>query len=133
MRIPIGGGGTFLVLAPRWADLGIAWQFGLLALLVFVPVGLVVWLYRYELQIVRGWHARGLLGLRVVVLALLWIVVALQPTVSTFDVQMVPSEVRIAVDMSPSMDVADTQRTPEEAVALARAMGGNPSEVASWS
>lgn len=133
MRIPIGGGDTYLILAPRWTDLGIGWQLGLLALLLVVPVGLVVWLYRYELQIVRAGHAAGLLGLRLVLLALLWIVVALLPTVSTFDVQMVPSAVRIAVDMSQSMEVADTQRTPEEAEVLGRTLGVRPAEVTSWS
>ena len=67
----------------------------------------------------RRTHALGLLGLRLVVLTLLWLIVALQPTVSHFDTEMVPSEVLVAVDMSQSMDVADTQYTPAEANGLA--------------
>src|SRR5205823_6306358 len=43
---------TFLILAPRWADLGTYWQMGLLALLLFVPFGLILWLCRYELRLV---------------------------------------------------------------------------------
>jgi hypothetical protein len=133
MRISLNADDTYLMLAPRWADLGLAWQIGLLTLVLVLPVALVVCLYRYELRLVRRPHALGLLGLRLVVLTLLWAVVALQPTVSHFDTEMVPSEVLVAVDISQSMDVADTQCTPEEADALATAFAVTPAEVVGWS
>ena len=43
---------TFLILAPRWADLGSAWQIGLLALMLVVPLLMILCLYRYELRLV---------------------------------------------------------------------------------
>ena len=107
MRFPLGGDDTYLILSPRWADLGPAWQIALFSLLLLVPLGLIAWLYRYELRLVRGWHAAGLLGLRLLLLAVLWAVVILQPTVSHFESEQVPSRVTIAVDLSQSMDVAD--------------------------
>jgi hypothetical protein len=133
MRIPLNVNDAYLMLSPRWADFGLAWQIGLLALILIVPVALIVCLCRYELRLVRRSHALGLLGLRLVVLTLLWMVVALQPTVSRFATEMVPSEVLVAVDISQSMDVADTQRTAEETDALASAFAVTPAEVAGWS
>ena len=133
MRFPLGGDDTYLILSPRWADLGPAWQIALFSLLLLVPLGLIAWLYRYELRLVRGWHAAGLLGLRLVLLAALWAVVILQPTVSHFESEQVPSRVTIAVDLSQSMDVADAQRTSEEADGLARVLGGSNADIATWS
>src|ERR1700680_1194563 len=104
MRIPLNANDAYLMLSPRWADLGLAWQIGLLALILIVPVALIVCLCRYELRLVPRPHALSLVGLRLVVLTLLWVVVALQPTVSRFDTEMVPSEVLVAVDISQSMD-----------------------------
>ncbi len=46
---------------------------------------------------------------------------------------MVPSRVCVAMDLSQSMDVADVQRSADEADELARALGGSPTEVAGWS
>jgi hypothetical protein len=133
MRISLNADDTYLLLSPRGADLGLAWQVALLAIILAVPVALVVCLYRYELRLVRRSHALGLLGLRLVVLTLLWVMVAMQPMLSHFDMEMVPSEVLVAVDISQSMDVADTQRTPEEADALASAFSVAPAEVTGWS
>ena len=132
MRFPLGDD-TYLILSPRWADLGLAWQGALFALFFLVPVALIVWLYRYELRLIRRWHASGLLGLRLLLVASLWAVVIVQPTVSHFESEHVPGRVTIAVDLSQSMDVADTQRTDDEADGLARVLGGSKSEIASWS
>src|SRR5436305_13896457 len=133
LRIALDADETYLILAPRWADLGPAWQAGLLALLLLLPVGLVVCLYRYELRLIRPLHAVGLLGLRLLLLMLLWGVVTLRPTVAHLETETVPSRVCVAVDLSASMDVADAQRTPEETRALAHALGVESGEVAGWS
>src|SRR5205807_7189113 len=111
MRFSLGADETYLILSPRWTDLGLGWQVALIAFLLLLPAGLVVWLYRYELMLIRRFHALGLLGLRLLLLLLLWGVVILQPTVAHFETQTVPSRVCVAVDLSGSMDVADTQRT----------------------
>src|ERR1043166_3883374 len=133
MRFPLGGDDTYLILSPRWADLGAGWQIALFALLLALPLALIVWLYRYELHLTRRLHAIGLLGVRVLLLASLWAVVVVQPTVSHFESERVPSRVAIAVDLSESMDVADTQRTTAEADGLARVLGGGKGDGASWS
>ena len=113
---------TFLILAPRWADLGLVWQVGLLALFLFVPLGLIVWLYRYELRLIPLAHACGVLCLRLAILLTLWLVIGLQPHLAHIHVEETPSRVRVAVDLSASMDVADPQRSQEEKAALIRAL-----------
>jgi hypothetical protein len=122
-----------LMLSPRAAELGPALQIALLALGLLVPAGLVVWLYRFELQLVRRSHALGLLGLRLLVLLVLWLAVALQPTLSYTHAEAVPSRVCVAVDVSSSMDVTDVQRSADEADVLARALGTSATELAGWS
>ena len=108
-KFRLGSDETFLILAPRWADLGAPWQIGLLALLLVVPVGLIVWLYRWELRLVERWQACGLLGLRLLILFVLWFAVGLQPRLADIHVAETPGRVRIAVDLSSSMDVADSE------------------------
>src|SRR5438132_642856 len=71
---------TFLVLAPRWADLGTAWQIVLLAALLVVPLVLILGLYRYELRLIARLPAFGLLLLRLSILLVIWFTVGVQPT-----------------------------------------------------
>ena len=122
VKLRIASDDTFLILAPRGADLGLAWQIGLLALLLLVPLTLIVWLYRYELHLVPRWHAAGLLLLRLTVLLVLWLAIGLQPHLVEVQVLESPSRVRVAVDLSSSMGVADPQRKSQERADLARAL-----------
>ena len=110
----LGSDDTFLILAPRWGDHGPTWQVGLLALLFLTPLGLIVWLYRYELRLISLAPACGLLVLRLAILLMVWLAIGLQPHLADIHIEETPSRVRIAVDLSSSMDVADLQRTPEE-------------------
>jgi hypothetical protein len=109
LQLRLGSDDTFLMLAPRWADFGPAAQVGLLALLLLVPLGLIVWLYRYEMRLIAPAPAAGLLTLRMLMFLVIWVAIGLQPRVVGVRVEETPSRVRIAVDLSSSMDIADTE------------------------
>src|SRR4051812_37026537 len=111
-----------LLLSPRWGDMGSAAQVTLLALLGLVPVALVVWLYRYEMRLIRRSTAVLFLGLRLVVIALLWCVVGLQPVLARSTTEELAGRVLIAVDQSGSMNVPDPQRPRLDKLRLARAL-----------
>src|SRR5262245_25978730 len=111
-----------LLVSPRWGDLDPPAQVAALALLGLVPLALVLWLYRYELRLVRRSAAAFLLGVRVLVLLPLWCVVAWQPVLARSTTEEIPARVVVAVDRSGSMSVTDPQRTAEEKQALARAL-----------
>ena len=113
---------SYLILAPRWSDLESAWQVGLLAMLFVVPLILILSLCRYELRLISRFSAAGLLLLRVLVLLVLWIAIGVQPHFAEIRVEETPGGVRIAVDLSASMDVLDRQRTPDEIATLNRAL-----------
>ncbi len=122
-----------LLFSPRWGDLEQPAQIALLAALGLVPVLLVLWLYRYELRLVRRSVAGVLLVLRLLVIALLWCVVGMQPVLARSTTEELPGRVVIAVDRSASTSVADPQRTKLEKLRLARALkiradGGEPSD-----
>ena len=64
-----------------------------------VPVALVVWLYRYEMRLVSRPAAAGLLGLRLLVLALLLSLVAFEPErISDSAVRVSDDEIRSYYD-----------------------------------
>jgi hypothetical protein len=128
VRIPLGTDWLALTLTPRSAELGSAWQCVLLTLLLLAPAGLIVWLYRYERQLVRGWVAHGLLATRLLLVLLLWSLVGLQPSITEFE-----SRVCVAVDLSASMDVVDRQRSADESAELARVTDKSPTEISAWS
>src|SRR5262249_41145998 len=111
-----------LLLSPRWGELGPGTQTVLLALLGLVPILLVLWLYRYELRLIRRLTALLLLGLRLAVICLLWLLIALQPVVARSTSEDLPGRVLIAVDRSGSTEVTDPQRTVLEKLRLARAL-----------
>jgi hypothetical protein len=111
-----------ILLTPQWAGLGPALQAVVLTALCLLPLVLVLWLYRYEMQLVTRTTAIGLLGLRVAVLALLLILVCLQPIYGRTRTDNVPGCVLVAVDRSASMDVIDRQRPALEKLRLARAL-----------
>lgn len=97
----------FLVLAPRWAALDAFAQFGLLAFSLLIPSALIGWLYRYELRLVGGWRSLGMATLRLMILLILWCAIALQPRLLALHIVETPGRVRIAVDLSSSMDIVD--------------------------
>lgn len=111
-----------LQLLPRFAGLGSPGQELALALLGLVPLGLLLWLYRQELRLVARAAASVLLLARLSVVALLWFVVAWQPTLAHSAIEELPSRVLIALDQSRSMDVADPQRSPLDRLRLAQAL-----------
>jgi hypothetical protein len=121
LRIPLVDEYT-LLLSPRWGELGPGTQVLLLALIGLVPVLLVLWLYRYELRLIRRLTALLLLGLRLAVICLLWLLIALQPVVARSTSEDLPGRVLVAVDRSGSTDVTDPQRTVLEKLRLARAL-----------
>jgi hypothetical protein len=121
-RIPLPSPDTALLLTPRWGNLPVPFQVALLVLLLLIPIGLIVWLYRYELHLVPRSTATGLLLLRLVVLVLLVFLVGLQPVLGRDVKEELPGRVLIAVDRSASMDVADPQRPPVDKLRLARAL-----------
>src|SRR5437763_6398432 len=118
-RIPLLDPDRVLLLTPRWAELGEALQALLLVFVCAVPLGLVVWLYRYEMRLVARGTALSLLALRVVVLALLLTLVCLQPTYARTSHEELRGHVIVAVDVSDSMGVRDPQREPSEKLRLA--------------
>ena len=83
---------------------------------------LLIWLYSYEVRLVRPLTALGLLGLRALVLALLWFV-ALQPVLSRPASEKLAGRVLIAIDRSDSMSIADPQRENVNKLKLARGLG----------
>ncbi len=107
-----------ILLTPQGAGLPPALQATLLAAVCLIPLALVLWLYRYEMQLVARTTAIGLLCLRVSVLALLLILVCLQPIYGRTRSDGLPGYVLVAVDRSDSMDVADGQRPPVEKLRL---------------
>jgi hypothetical protein len=96
-----------ILLTPQVVGLNPALQAALLTILCLLPLALVIWLYRYEMQLVARTTALGLLFLRVAVLALLLILVCLQPIYGRTRTDNLPGYVLVAVDRSASMDVAD--------------------------
>lgn len=121
-RIPLPTSDASLLLSPRWGELHGVVQFFLLLGLVFAPVALVVWLYRYELRLVRHRVALGLLALRLVVLLVLLFVFGFRPVFARTTTEELPGRVLVAVDRSASSDVTDPQRLPLDKLRLARAL-----------
>jgi hypothetical protein len=113
---------TFIDLAPRWGESHNLLDWGPWLLVGLVPIGLVVWLYRYEIRLVGGIMARGLLALRLLVLALLLFLVFWQPRVGAQVKEKLPDRVLVVIDRTGSMDVADPNRPTVEKLRLARAL-----------
>jgi hypothetical protein len=125
-----------LLLTPQWAGLNPALQWGILLAVCLVPLALILWLYRYELQLVPRLTATGLLGLRLTVLVLILLLVCLQPIYARTKTDGLPGRILVAVDRSDSMEIADPQRPPADKLRLARGLrlGGEISDevLAGW-
>jgi hypothetical protein len=112
---------TTLLLHPRFGDRALIVQLFLL-LVCLAPVGLVGWLYRYELRMVRPAMARVLLGLRLLVVSMLVVVIAFQPVAARTTSETLAGRVLVALDRSDSMGVTDPQRPLVDKLRLARAL-----------
>src|SRR5262245_43872302 len=121
-RIPLGDHDTVLLLTPRWGELPPVLQVLLIVSLCVIPLGLVFWLYRYEMRLVASGTARLLLGLRVIALLLLLFLVLLEPKIVRTSKQELPGRVIVAVDISDSMNVTDPQREPADKLKLAKSL-----------
>ncbi len=111
-----------ILLTPQWASFNPVLQAVILAAVCLTPLMLVLWLYRYETRLVARASAVGLLCLRMTVLALLLILVCLQPIYGRTRTDSLPGYILVAVDRSASMDVVDRQRPAVEKLRLARAL-----------
>jgi|SRR5579875_77289 len=96
-----------ILLTPQGAGLNPVLQVVLLGAICLLPLVLVLWLYRYEMRLIARPIAIGLLCLRLTVLALLLILVCLQPIYGRTYSEELPGYVLVAVDRSASMDVAE--------------------------
>src|SRR5262245_45549388 len=122
IRIPWFSPDDYLLLTPRWEDLGPGIQAILIALVYLVPLALVLCLYRYEMRLVPRGRAFALLLLRLVVILVPVTLVSLQPKLTHETREELPGRVLIGVDLSDSMDLRDPQREPAEKLRLARAL-----------
>ncbi len=120
LHIPLTG--HDILLSPRWGDDSPNWLLALLAPVVLVPIALIVWLYTYELRLINRLAATALLGLRLVVVALLLLLVGLQPALLPVRPEPARQRVLVLIDRTESMDVTDPQRTTAEKLRLARAL-----------
>jgi hypothetical protein len=111
-----------LLLTPRLGGLSRYTQVAILLVVLAVLLYLVFRLYRHELRVVPKRFARVLLGLRLAMVALLFLVVSLKPAVARTITETVPSKVLIAVDRSDSMGVPDPQRSQVEKLELAKGL-----------
>jgi hypothetical protein len=120
VRLPSDWGEVLLT--PQWIGLSPLLQMLLIAAVCLVPLGLILWLYRYELRLVSRLRASGLLGLRLLVLVLMLLLVCFQPIYARTSKSELPGRILVAVDCSDSMGVVDPQREPVEKLKLARAL-----------
>ena len=93
-----------LLFSPRWSELSGVVQGILLVVLCLAPAVLMIWLYRYELNLVRRVTALALLALRLAVLVFLLFVLCLQPVVAR--VSIVYGTVALGPDDSVDDNVA---------------------------
>jgi len=121
-RITLPGTDSSLLLSPRWGELSTFWQVALLVLIIAVPIGLVILLYRYEMRLIKPGAAVGLLGLRLIVLTLILFLLGFQPVYARTHTEELPGRVLIAVDRSDSMEVSDPQRPAVDKLRLALAL-----------
>src|SRR5262245_31515944 len=100
---------SHLVLTPPLESLPGWLQLLFIACGLLLAGGLLIWLYSWEIRLVRPLTAFGLLLLRCAVLALLAFL-ALQPVVSRPASETLTGRVLVAIDRSDSMSITDPQR-----------------------
>ncbi len=122
-RIDLPFTDAYFLLTPRLGYFSRYGQLAILAGVLALVVFLVVRLYRTELKLVPRRFAVALLGLRLALVAALFLVSSLKPTFAHTVTETVPSKVLIALDRSDSMDVKDAQRSVLEKLELAKGLG----------
>lgn len=127
--VPLPWPDSSLLLALPWPHLSPVLRLPLIAAIVAVPLVLLLYLYRYELRLVRRGTAAGLLALRLTVLAIVLFLVCLQPVAAHDRRREVPGRVLVVVDRSKSMDLPDPQRSPADKLRLLRALKLVPGDV----
>ena len=111
-----------LLLTPRLGFLSRYGQAIVLFLLLFLLLFLIFRLYHYELQFINRKAARSLLGLRLVIVGLIFFVVGMKPSMRYTATRVIPSRILVSVDRSDSMSITDPQRDPIEKLELARGL-----------
>lgn len=122
-RIDLPNTDAYLLLTPRLGFLSRHAQLAILGVVLIVVIYLVVRLYRSELNLVSRWQAMVLMALRLSLIAVLFLVGSLRPTLAHSTTETIPSKVLLALDRSDSMEVRDTQRSLVEKLELARGLG----------
>lgn len=121
-RIDLPFTDAHLLLTPRLGGLSRYAQAGLLLLVLAVLLYLIFRLYRHELKLVPRRFALTLLGLRLALVGVLFLVTSMKPALGRTVTETVPSKVLIAVDRSDSMGIPDPQRSPAEKLELAKGL-----------
>ncbi|HJZ90877.1 MAG TPA: hypothetical protein VKE40_08390 [Gemmataceae bacterium] len=111
-----------LLLTPRLGGMSRYTQVAILALILGVLLFLIFRLYRHELKLIPRRFALLLLGLRLALIACLFLVTSMKPALARTVTETVPSKVLIAVDRSDSMGIADPQRSQVEKLELAKGL-----------
>jgi hypothetical protein len=122
LSIPIPLTGASLDFALPFPGLPRGVRFALVVGIAAVIAFLLVRLYRYEMRLVPRRFARALLGLRLAVVAAVFLTLALEPALKTTTSREVPSRVLVAVDRSDSMRVTDPHRPDQEKRDIAQAL-----------
>ncbi len=121
-RINLPNSDGYLLLMPQLGELPRWGQAFVLALAAGLLLFLIFRLYRYELQYVPKRYARSLLGLRLLIVGVVFTVAGLKPSIRHLTREVIPAHVLIAVDRSDSMSIADPQCEPAEKLELARGL-----------
>src|SRR5262245_17739610 len=118
-----------LLLTPRLGGMSRYTQLAILILILAVLLFLLFRLYRHELKVIPRRFAILLLGLRLALVASLFLVIGLKPALARTISETVPSKVLVAVDRSDSMSIADQQRSPGEKMDLAKGLKLDPEKI----
>lgn len=120
-RLPLPFTDAVLLLSSRWREMSPAAMAALALFAIIVPTAMI-FLYRYEMRLVKPLTATGLLLLRLVTVLFVLFVLIFQPVLERSKSEEVQARVLVAIDRSNSIKVADPQRTPLEKLRLARAL-----------
>ncbi len=113
---------AFLRLSLPFPGLSPAARLALTLLGLALFLGLLVALYRYEMRLIRRRFALALLGLRLAVFVVIFLLLALEPVLARSVIEEVPGKVLVAVDRSDSMKVTDPSRPLAEKLRIAKAL-----------
>ena len=121
-RIQLPWGDDYLIFRLPFKELGSFGQWSVVIGGFFVLMGLILFLYRYESRLVERRFALILLGLRTLVVLVIYCVTTLQPMRGHIYTETIPSRVVIGLDRSDSMAITDSQRPDRETLELAKGL-----------